>query len=93
MAPRADNRLADTPMVPVDCARCGAQVLARKSSWQQTSVQWNADAVARCPELGEAVLRGPFLPGCSRMSEAIRAAAAAGRIPIPADAEPEVATS
>lgn len=92
MAPRVDERLADTPMVPVDCAQCGARVLARKSSWQQTSVQWNADAVTRCPELGDAGLRGPFLPGCTRMSEAIRAAAAAGHITIPADAPSQVAT-
>ncbi|MFI9411280.1 ferredoxin [Nocardia gamkensis] len=87
MAPRVDDRLTDTPMVPVDCAQCGAQVLARKSSWQQTSVQWNAGAVIRCLELGDAALRGPWLPGCSRMSEAIRGAAVAGQIPMPAETE------
>ncbi|AXK89235.1 hypothetical protein [Nocardia farcinica] len=93
MAPRVDNRLADTPMVPVECGQCGARVLARKSSWQQTSVQWNAEAVARCPELGSPVLRGPFLPGCSRMSEFIREAALAGRIPVPAEVPAETANS
>ncbi|SLJ82335.1 Uncharacterised protein [Mycobacteroides abscessus subsp. abscessus] len=72
MAPRVDNRLADTPMV---------------------SVQWNAEAVARCPELGSPVLRGPFLPGCSRMSEFIREAALAGRIPVPAEVPAETANS
>ncbi|WP_280218228.1 ferredoxin [Nocardia neocaledoniensis] len=90
MAARVDDRLTDTPMVPVDCARCGAQVLARKSSWEQTSIQWNADAVARCLELGGSAPRGPFLPGCGRMSEAIEASAAAGRIPVPGDAVAEV---
>ncbi|WP_099225849.1 ferredoxin, partial [Mycobacterium persicum] len=45
---RADNRLADSPMVPVGCQRCGAEVLARKSCWQQTSVLWNAEAESRC---------------------------------------------
>ena len=54
MAVRPDNRLADAPMVPVACHRCGACVLARKSSWNQTSVQWNADAMARCVERADA---------------------------------------
>ena len=44
MTVRPDNRLADSPMVPVACRRCGACVSARKSSWNQTSVQWTAEA-------------------------------------------------
>jgi hypothetical protein len=73
---RADNRLADAPMVPVACGRCGAEVMARKSSWQQTSVQWNAAALARCPQRREAVRlsahggRGLFL-SCSDLRESI----------------------
>ncbi|TVS86512.1 ferredoxin [Mycobacterium helveticum] len=71
-----DNRLQDMPMVPVACRVCGARVLARKSSWHQTSVQWNADAAARCPERAEA--RRLEAPGghnvflaCSALSESI----------------------
>jgi DNA-directed RNA polymerase subunit RPC12/RpoP len=45
-----DNRLDTMPMAPVTCRNCGARVLVRKSSWNQTSVQWNADASARCSE-------------------------------------------
>ena len=52
---RQDNRLDEMPMVPVMCRNCGAHVLARKSSWNQTSVQWNAEATARCAERAEAV--------------------------------------
>ena len=37
-------------MAPVTCGNCAARVLVRKSSWDQTSVQWNADAIARCVE-------------------------------------------
>lgn len=85
-AAHVDNRLIETPMTPVRCATCGAGVLARKSSWQQTSVQWNADAVSRCRELGDTTPHGPSLPGCERMREAIRDAAIAGRIPLPAEA-------
>ncbi len=51
---REDNRLDEMPMVPIVCRRCGAHVLARKSSWNQTSVQWNAEATARCAERTEA---------------------------------------
>ena len=50
MTLRTDNRLSDCPMVLVCCRRCAAHVLARKSSWNQTSVQWNADASAACLE-------------------------------------------
>lgn len=49
-----DNRLDEMPMMPVVCRSCGAHVLARKSSWNQTSVQWNAEATARCAERAEA---------------------------------------
>jgi hypothetical protein len=74
------------PMAPVACRSCGAQVLARKSSWNQTSVQWNADASARCVERREADRmtgphRGPFL-ACSALRTAIEAAVAAGDLTI-----------
>jgi hypothetical protein len=73
---REDNRLDEMPMVPVACRNCGARVLARKSSWNQTSVQWNADATTRCAERAEAQKvsahadRGVFLV-CSALSESI----------------------
>ncbi|WP_406815728.1 ferredoxin [Mycobacterium sp. M23085] len=73
---REDNRLDDMPMVPVACRNCGARVLARKSSWNQTSVQWNAEATARCAERAEARKivtpgsRGVFLV-CSALSASI----------------------
>jgi hypothetical protein len=73
---RDDNRLDDMPMRPVACRNCGARVLARKSTWNQTSVQWNADASARCFERAEAEKlaspgsRGVFLR-CSALSVSI----------------------
>ncbi len=74
-SPRQDNRLDELPMAAVACRTCGAHVLARKSSWNQTSVQWNADATARCPERAEAHKmsdhgRGVFL-ACAALSESI----------------------
>lgn len=87
MGVRPDNRLADTPMVPVACRRCGACVVARKSSWNQTSVQWNADASGRCHERREAqnlsahTGRGLFL-ACSALSDAIVDAVRRGELPV-----------
>jgi hypothetical protein len=87
MTVRPDNRYADSPMVPVACLRCGAQVLARKSSWNQTSVQWNADATANCLERGDADKvaayggRGLFL-ACSALSESIIDAVRRGELAV-----------
>lgn len=83
---RVDNRLDDMPMVPVVCRTCGARVLARKSSWNQTSVQWNAEATARCAERGDVDRLaghrgGPFL-ACSALRDSIQAAVAAGELTI-----------
>jgi hypothetical protein len=74
-------------MVPVTCRRCGAEVWARKSSWQQTSVQWDATAAALCPQRRDAQAlaahggRGVFL-ACSELSESILAAAREGGLPV-----------
>jgi hypothetical protein len=91
MAVRTDDRLLDAPMVPVNCRRCGAQVLARKSSWQQTSVQWDAESMATCPQRrGAEELRqhnrGPFLV-CSELRDSIEDLARCGALPILDDAE------
>jgi hypothetical protein len=87
MAARVDNRLLDCPMVPVVCRNCGAHVLARKSSWNQTSVQWNSGAFARCLErrdtqnLAAYSGRGVFL-ACSALAESIVDAVSHGDLPV-----------
>ena len=74
--PPTDNRLDDAPMTAVACHRCGAKVLARKSGWSQTSVQWNSEATAKCEErqradeLSEHGGRGLFL-ACSAINQSI----------------------
>ncbi|OBK19324.1 ferredoxin [Mycobacterium asiaticum] len=83
---RADNRLDDMPMAPVACRTCGAAVLARKSSWNQTSVQWNAEASALCTERQDADRiaghhRQPFL-ACSALRASIETAVATGELAI-----------
>ncbi|ETB28971.1 ferredoxin [Mycobacterium avium] len=86
MLVREDVRLVDMPMAPVMCQDCGARVMARKSSWNQTSVQWDADASARCIERRDAERlaghhRGPFL-GCTALRESIQAAVTRGELAI-----------
>jgi hypothetical protein len=74
-------------MVPVACRRCGCEVLARKSSWNQTSVQWNAAASARCLERRDAddltayAGRGVFL-ACSALRDSIVDAVRHGDLPV-----------
>jgi hypothetical protein len=81
---RTDNRLAEMPMVPVACRNCDAHVLVRKSTWNQTSVQWNADATSRCTER----LQAERIPGqgiflvCSALRDSIAAAVTTGELTI-----------
>jgi hypothetical protein len=90
---RADDRLADVPMTTVECSRCTAEVLARKSSGNQTSVQWDASALRRCAERREAErLTGTeghrlFL-ACSALDGAIADAVRRGKLPLVDDVLP-----
>jgi hypothetical protein len=94
MAVRSDNRLDETPMLPVDCRRCGAAVLVRKSYLSQTSVQWTGTALGRCEERCTAAQlaghgdRDLFL-ACSALNRAIIDAVRAGTLPIVDDTCPD----
>lgn len=82
---RRDNRLDDAPMTPVMCRRCGAGVQVRKSSWQQTSVQWTDMAMRRCEERCEAAslttgTRPMLFLACSALSDSIANAVRTGTL-------------
>ncbi|MFB6549613.1 ferredoxin [Streptomyces sp. NPDC056405] len=80
---RLDNRLTDgAPMRPLACERCAAEVLVRKSSWQQTSVQWNARATAACAERDAADGADGAFEGCRSLRETIREAALRGTVEV-----------
>jgi hypothetical protein len=86
MTARADSRLSDCPPVSVACRCCGGDVLVRKSSWNQTSVQWNAEASARCLERLAASAtayskRGIFL-ACGAVNESIVDGVWSGDVPV-----------
>jgi hypothetical protein len=79
---------------PVECGRCGADVLAAKFSPQHTVVQWNAASVAACAEFSAALsLSGrpsALVEGCGSLRDSIDAAVAAGRLEVapPVEAAP-----
>ncbi|MFI0479131.1 ferredoxin [Actinomadura sp. 9N215] len=78
VAARQDERLVDGPLLPVRCRRCAAEVLVRKASWEQTSIQWNAGARAACAGLPD---DDPF-GICPALRSAIQEAALTGAIKV-----------
>ncbi|MDR7303857.1 ferredoxin [Haloactinomyces albus] len=87
MTVQTDDRLLDAPMEPVQCLRCDARLQVRKSSWQQTSIQWDEEAAATCAERrAEASTPGRCrLETCAALWDSIRSAAAEGGIHVPDD--------
>jgi hypothetical protein len=67
---------------PVECARCGAAVLAAKFSPQHTSVQWSAAAVLSCAEFDALEGSSALAKGCASLRDSIAAAVAAGRLEV-----------
>lgn len=62
------------------CARCGALVRVRKSSPQQTSVQWTTRAVRRCAADGGL---SALVATCTDLRASIDDAVRAGRLEVP----------
>jgi hypothetical protein len=67
---------------PVECARCGAAVLAAKFSPQHTTVHWSAAAVRACQEFGASDRPSALVEGCASLRDSIDAAVAAGRLEV-----------
>lgn len=94
---RPDVRLDDGPMQPICCRSCRAVVDVRKSSWEQTSIQWDAEAVSRCQETSreEDGSRRLAFDGCWKLTESIRSAVTDGSLhvqiggPLPVNNEPD----
>jgi hypothetical protein len=66
----------------VECARCGAAVLAVKFSPQHTSVQWTAAAVRACWEFGAAGRPSALVEGCASLRDSIDGAVTSGRLEV-----------
>lgn len=87
---RPDVRLEAAPMQPVSCATCGADVLVRKSSWDQSTLQWNAAALGRCAERRTTAARSErpnrnAFAGCAALRASIREAAVRGELDVQSD--------
>lgn len=74
-------------MQPVVCRMCSARVLVRKSSWEQTSVQWDSAALKRCARRGsDGDMARPgyplFFAGCAELRRSIDDAVQRGLVPV-----------
>ncbi len=76
------QRYLEDGMAPLACMTCGTQVLVRKSSSQQTSVQWTVNPADHCPVFKE-LSGGPGRPeGCPNLHRTIEHAVDEGIIPV-----------
>ncbi len=83
LASRADER--EARFRPVECGRCGAEVLVAKFSPQHTSVQWSQASVRACAEFAAGVAVGQptaLIESCASLRGSIDRAAAAGRLEV-----------
>ncbi len=80
--PPLDRDARHAAVRPVECARCGAAVLAAKFSPQHTTVQWSAAAVRACAEFGAADRPSSLVEGCASLRDSIEEAVAAGRLEV-----------
>jgi hypothetical protein len=83
VAVRADDR--PWRYAQVGCLRCGAVVQVAKFSLPHTSVQWTADAVARCAEFAASAAEGrasALIPACASLRASIDDAVAGGRVEV-----------
>ena len=86
----ADQRLyLEGRLVDVACLHCDARVRVRKNSEYHTSIQWTAEAVAQCEELGRCNARGERVvhESCPRLKASIEQAVKTGRLPMEASVD------
>jgi hypothetical protein len=80
----ADQRLyLDAGLRQLACHGCGALVRVKKSSPQQTSIQWTTRAVRECAEFSARVALGEttaLVDGCTTLRETIERAVREGRL-------------
>ncbi|MFC4124404.1 hypothetical protein [Nocardia rhizosphaerae] len=76
----------DSGLTPLRCQACSAEVLVRKSSAHQTSVQWTEPPATRCPVFAELQAKNPR-PGrpesCPSLERSIKWAVDEGVLEIP----------
>ncbi|WP_040788230.1 hypothetical protein [Nocardia paucivorans] len=80
------QRYLEDGMTALRCQGCHAEVLVRKSSARQTSVQWTDSPAAHCPVFAELESKG-YGPGrpdtCERLQKTIQWAVDEGVLEVP----------
>ncbi|MEU7630730.1 hypothetical protein AB0C34_12180 [Nocardia sp. NPDC049220] len=79
------QRYLEDGLTPLRCHACRSEVLVRKSSSHQTSVQWLGDPAERCPVFAELRANGlgPGRPdSCPNLERTIEGAVAEGVLEI-----------
>ncbi|TSD95673.1 hypothetical protein FOS14_17910 [Skermania sp. ID1734] len=67
-------------MQPVQCRSCGTEVLVRKNSFQQTSIQWTTDPRTSCPVFAAGDAAQP--QGCPKLRQSIEHAVLEGLLEV-----------
>jgi hypothetical protein len=76
-------RYTSEGLTSVSCMDCLVTVDVRKSSDQQTAIQWSLSSRDQCPELARhRGTNGGTYEGCPRLMASIEAAVRDGRLPV-----------
>jgi hypothetical protein len=81
-----EHAYLNTGLVPVACPMCTTEVLVRKASRAQTSVQYQSSPARTCPEFAARIAEGELsarIDTCPRLREAIDHAVATGAVTVP----------
>jgi hypothetical protein len=62
------------------CEHCGAKVRVKKTSPQQTTVQWTTQAARECAEFAAQPAPSALIATCGRLRASIELAAREGRV-------------
>jgi hypothetical protein len=80
-----EHAYLNTGLVPVACAMCTTEVLVRKASRAQTSVQYQSSPARTCPEFAARIADGELsarIDTCPRLREAIDHAVVTGAVAV-----------
>jgi hypothetical protein len=81
-----EHEYLTTGLVPVACSACLTEVLVRKASQAQTSIQYQSPPASSCPEFAARIEAGELsarIDTCPKLREAIDRAVDSGTVAVP----------
>jgi hypothetical protein len=81
-----EHEYLTTGLVPVACGACLTEVLVRKASQAQTSIQYQSPPASSCPEFAARIEAGELsarIDTCPKLREAIDRAVDSGTVAVP----------